>query len=105
MKELKNIGQSFDQFLLEDGIYEEVQLASLKKTIAHQIRTLMSKENIRKTELAHRMGTSRSALERLLSDQPCNVTLNTINKAAFVLGKTVTISLVDRPQNAQATQR
>ncbi len=48
MKELKNIGQSFDQFLLEDGIYEDVQLASLKKTIAHQIRTLMSKENIRK---------------------------------------------------------
>ncbi len=105
MKKLNNVGQSFDQFHLEDGIYEEVQLASLKKTIAHQIRTLMAKENIRKTELAHRMGTSRSALERLLSDQPCNVALNTINNAAFVFDKTVTISLVDRPQNAQTTQR
>ncbi len=98
MKELKNIGQDFDQFLVEDGIYEEVQLASLKKTIAHQIKTLMDKENIKKTELANRMGTSRSALERLLSDKPCNVTLNTINKAAFVLGKSVAISLVDRPR-------
>ena len=95
----KHVGQTFDQFLQENGIYEEVQLIALKKTISHQIKMLMSKENINKSELAHRMGTSRSSLDRLLSDESCNVTLNTINKAALVLGKRVDISLVDlQPQ-------
>ncbi len=91
----KHIGQTFDQFLQENGIYEEVQLMALKKTISHQIKMLMHKENIKKSELAHRMGTSRASLDRLLSDEHSNVTLNTINKAALVLGKRVDISLVD----------
>jgi DNA-binding Xre family transcriptional regulator len=96
----KHIGQSFEQFLHEDGIYEDVQLMALKKTISHQIKTLMRKENINKTDLARKMGTSRSSLERLLSDESTNITLNTINKAALVLGKRVDISLVDlQPEN------
>jgi DNA-binding Xre family transcriptional regulator len=92
----KHTGQTFDQFLQEDGIYEEVQLMALKKTISHQIKMLLHKENIKKSELAQRMGTSRSSLDRLLRDESSNVTLNTINKAALVLGKRVDISLVDR---------
>jgi len=51
----KHIGQSFEQFLHEDGIYEDVQLMALKKTISHQIKTLMHKENINKTDLARKM--------------------------------------------------
>lgn len=101
----KHIGQSFDQFLLEDGIYEEVQLKALKKTIAHQIKALMEKENIKKSELAQKMGTSRSSLDRLLSDETSNVTLNTINKAAYVLGKKVDISLIDLSPQKQNVQQ
>ena len=101
----KNIGHSFDQFLQENGIFEEVQLKALKKTIAHQIKALMQKEKIKKTEIARKMGTSRSSLDRLLSDEPSNVTLNTINKAAYVLGKKVDISLIDIAPQKQKTQR
>ncbi len=102
----ENIGQSFDQFLLEDGIYEEVQLKALKKTIADQIKKLMQKEKIKKSELAKKMGTSRSSLERLLSEESYNVTLNTINRAAYVLGKKVDISLIDlQPQERNAQQQ
>lgn len=101
----KHIGQSFDQFLLEDDIYEEVQLKALKKTIAHQIKALMEKENIKKSELAQKMGTSRSSLDRLLSDETSNVTLNTINKAAYVLGKKVDISLIDLSPQKQNVQQ
>ncbi|EFI33881.1 transcriptional regulator, XRE family [Desulfonatronospira thiodismutans ASO3-1] len=98
----KHMGQPFDQFLQEEGIYEEVQLMALKKTISHQIRVLMDKENIKKAELARKMGTSRSSLERLLSDESSNITLHTINKAALVLGKRLDISLVDlHPEEAQ----
>ena len=91
----KHMGQTFDQFLQEDGIYEEVQLMALKKTISQQIKILMNKEHLKKTEMAQRMGTSRSSLDRLLNDESSNITLNTINKAALILGKRVDISLVD----------
>lgn len=91
----KHMGQTFDQFLQEDGIYEEVQLMALKKTISKQIKILMNKEHLKKTEMAQRMGTSRSSLDRLLNDESSNITLNTINKAALILGKRVDISLVD----------
>ncbi|MDZ7762533.1 MAG: helix-turn-helix transcriptional regulator [Desulfovermiculus sp.] len=91
----KHMGQTFDQFLQEDGIYEEVQLMALKKTISQQIKLLMNKEHLNKTEMAQRMGTSRSSLDRLLNDESSNITLNTINKAAIILGKRVDISLVD----------
>ncbi len=106
MTNSKHIGQAFDQFLQEEGIYEEVQLMAIKKTISHQIKMLMSKENIKKSELAQRMGTSRSSLERLLREESSNVTLNTINKAALVLGKRVDISLVDlQPQEQKVQER
>jgi len=91
----KHIGQSFDDFLQEESIYEEVQLNALKKTLAYQIKTMMHKQGIRKTEMATRMKTSRSSLERLLNEESCNVTITTISKAASVLGKRIELSLVD----------
>jgi antitoxin HicB len=95
MVDKRHIGQSFDDFLREEGIYEEVQLNALKQTLAHQIKTMMQKQDIRKTEMALRMRTSRSSLERLLNEESCNVTIATISKAAAVLGKRIEISLVD----------
>ena len=91
----KHIGQSFDDFLREDNIYEKVQLNALKKTLAHQIKTMMHQQGIRKTEMASRMQTSRSSLDRLLSEESNNVTISTISKAAFVLGKRIEFLLVD----------
>ncbi len=94
---LKNshAGQSFDDFLQEEGIYEQVQLNALKKTLAHQIKTMMEEQGLRKTQMATRMKTSRSALERLLNEQAHNVTISTISKAAAVLGKRIEMELVD----------
>ena len=91
----KHVGQNFEDFLQEDGIYEEVQLNALKKTIAHQIRSMMKEKGIRKTEMAIRMETSRSSLERLLNEESFNITISTISKAAAVLGKRIELSLVD----------
>ena len=91
----KHVGQNFEDFLQEDGIYEEVQLNALKKTIAHQIRSMMKEKGIRKTEMAIRMKTSRSSLERLFNEESFNITISTISKAAAVLGKRIDLSLVD----------
>lgn len=95
MVKKKHIGQGFDDFLQEEGIYEQVQLNALKKTLAHQIKTMMYEQGIRKTEMASRMKTSRSSLERLLNEESYNVTIATISKAAAVLGKRIELSIVD----------
>ena len=91
----KHVGQSFDDFLKEDGIFEEVKWNALKKTVAHQIKTMMNEQGIKKSRMAERMNTSRSSLERLLDEESGNVTINTISKAAAVLGKRIEFSLVD----------
>lgn len=89
------VGQVFDDFLRGEDIYEEVQLNALKKTLASQIKTMMHEKGIKKTEMASRMNTSRSSLDRLLNEKSCNVTINTISKAATILGKRIELSLVD----------
>ncbi len=95
MVKKQHVGQGFEDFLQEQGIYEQVQLNALKKTLAHQIKNMMDEQGIRKTEMATRMKTSRSSLERLLNEQTYNITIATISKAAAVLGKRVEMSLVD----------
>ena len=95
----KHVGQGFKDFLQEEGIYEQVQLNALKKTLAHQIKAMMDERGIPKTEMASRMKTSRSSLERLLNEDACNVTIATISKAATVLGKRIELSLVDNRES------
>ena len=96
MVEMNHVGQRFDDFLQEEGIYEKVQLNALKKTLAHQIKTMMEEQGIRKAEMATRMKTSRSSLGRLLNEEAYNVTIATISKAATVLGKRIELSLVEK---------
>ena len=91
----KHVGQEFENFLQEEGIYEQVQLNALKKTLAHQIKAMMEERGIPKTEMASRMNTSRSSLDRLLNEDSYNVTIATISKAASVLGKRIELSLID----------
>lgn len=91
----KHVGQKFEDFLQEENIYEQVQLNALKKTLAHQIKAMMKERGIPKTEMASRMKTSRSSLDRLLNENSYNVTIATISKAASVLGKRIELSLID----------
>lgn len=55
----------------------------------------MEERGIPKTEMANRMKTSRSSLDRLLNEESYNVTIATISKAASVLGKRIELSLVE----------
>ena len=66
-----HIGQSFGDFLCEKGIYEEVQFNALKKDLAQQIKSMMDEKGIRKSEMARRMKTSRSSLDRLFNEDLC----------------------------------
>jgi len=90
----KAIGSSFDDFLEAEGIKEAVEAGAIKKRISFQLLETIQKENLTKTELAHRLDTSRAAVDRLLDPENESVTLLTLMKAASVLGKKLKLELV-----------
>ena len=86
------IGSDFDDFLDQEGILDEVEALAIKKVIASMVEQAMGEAHLTKTEMARRMGTSRSQLDRLLDPTCASVTLTTVTKAAKALGKKVSIN-------------
>ena len=89
----KNIGSSFDDFLKEEAMLEEVTAVVMKRVIAWQIAQEMKAQQLTKTALAKRMHTSRAALNRLLDENDSSLTLTTLASAAAALGKKVNLQL------------
>ncbi|MYN26307.1 XRE family transcriptional regulator [Duganella levis] len=90
----KNIGSNFDDFLMEEGLLEEAAVVAVKRIIAWQIAEEMKGQNMTKTSLAEKMGTSRASLNRLLNQNDSSLTLTTLTSAAAALGKKIKIELV-----------
>jgi len=90
----KNIGSSFDSWLREEGSYEEVSAAAIKRVVARQIEAAMRRKGLTKAEMARRMRTSRAALNRLLDPENDAVTLATLQKAADAVGREIRLELV-----------
>ena len=90
----ENRGSSFDGWLQEEGIYDEVSAAAIKRVLARQIEHAMKEKRLSKAEVARRMQTSRAALDRLLDAQNGSVTLNTLYRAAAAVGRQVRLELV-----------
>ncbi|MGA2327317.1 MAG: XRE family transcriptional regulator [Bryobacteraceae bacterium] len=90
----KNMGSSFDRWLREEGMYEEVAATAIKRVLARQVEAAMKEKQVSKAEMARRMHTSRAALDRLLDPDYDAVTLSTLRKAAVVLGREIRLELV-----------
>jgi DNA-binding Xre family transcriptional regulator len=90
----KYIGSTFDNFLEEEGMKDEVENDSIKKIIAFQLQETIKVENLTKTELARKMEMSRAAVDRLLDPYNESVTLFTLKKAAAIFGKRIKMELV-----------
>jgi predicted XRE-type DNA-binding protein len=90
----KNIGSSFDSWLRQEGIYEQVTAAAIKRVLARQVEAAMKEKRFTKAEMARRMHTSRAALDRLLDPEYDAVTLNTLQKAAAAVGREIRLELV-----------
>jgi predicted XRE-type DNA-binding protein len=88
------IGSSFENFLEEENIKEEVETNAVKRIIALQMQENLSQENLTKTELAVQLKTSRAAIDRLLDPYNESVTLLTLKKAASIMGKKIKLELV-----------
>jgi antitoxin HicB len=95
MKKNSHIGSSLDDLFEEEGTLNEINIIAVKRVIAWQIQQEMAKKNLSKTEMAQQMQTSRSSLDRLLDPDNPAVTLDTIERAARVIGKKVRFELVD----------
>ena len=94
MKKKGRIGSSFDDFLKQDGIYEEVTARAIKRVIARQLDALMQDQGLTKSNLAKRMRTSRAQLDRLLDPDNESVTLGTLTRAAQAVGRQLRMELV-----------
>ncbi len=92
--EHKNIGGSFDEFLEDEGVLESAEKVAIKRVVALQLQQEMEKKKIKKSELAIKMGTSRSSLDRLLDPNNESITFKTLKRAASALNKRVIIQLV-----------
>ena len=88
-------GSTFDSFLEEEGIREEVEAIAIKRVLAWQLQQAMRKQQKTKQAMARQLRTSRSQLDRLLDPQNVSVTLDTITRAARALGKRVIIRVAD----------
>jgi antitoxin HicB len=98
----KHFGSSFEDFLKDEGIHEEATTHAIKRVLAWQISEAMKSKRISKSEMAKRMQTSRSQLERFLDPENSKVLLETVQRAAAALGKRVTISLENEPGRRSA---
>jgi antitoxin HicB len=88
-----HIGSNLDDFLNEDGLLAEAEAIAIKRVIAYRLEQAMQQQRLSKAELARRMGTSRSALDRLLDPDNPSVTLLTLERAAKALGQRIRIEL------------
>ena len=89
----KNIGSDFHDYLDEDGLLAEATAVAVKRYIAFELAKKMSEKNLSKSEMARRMKTSRSALDRLLDPGNSSVTLQTLQSAAQALGGRLKVEL------------
>lgn len=87
------LGSDFDDFLREEGTLEHCQAVAVKRVLAYQLQEFMEQNQISKTEMASRMHTSRTALDRLLNPNNTAVTLDSMVKVACLMGKRLNVSL------------
>jgi predicted XRE-type DNA-binding protein len=94
VKKRTHWGSTLNDFLKEEGIYEEAKTQVAKEMIAWQIQQAMKKKGLTKKRMAELMETSRTQIDRLLNPRDHNVTLATLEKAAAIVGRQLRLELV-----------
>jgi transcriptional regulator with XRE-family HTH domain len=86
-------GSTLDEFLDEEGIREAAKAEAVTRVIAWQLGEEMKRQGINKTQLAALMNTSRAQVDRILKAKG-NVTIETLQRAAALVGRQVRVELV-----------
>ena len=85
--------ETFETFLKDEGLHEEATAKALKRVLTWQIAEAMAEQGFTKTEMARRMKTSRAQLDRLLDPDNDKVQLETLQRAASALGRTLRVEI------------
>ena len=95
MSKQKNphIGASLDEFLKEEGVFEETQAQAIKEVVAWQLAEAMKARKLSRARLAVLLKTSRTQMNRLL-DPTHDITLSSLQRAAKLVGRRVHLELV-----------
>ena len=89
----RHMGSSIDDFLKEEGIFEEAQMQAVKEVVAWQLLEAMKEKKISKNRMARLLKTSRTQVDRLLNAKN-DVTLSSLQRAAAIVGRRLTIELI-----------
>ena len=87
-------GSTLDDFLKEEGIHQQATTAAIKSVVALQLAREMKKKRISKKRLAELMHTSRAQVDRILDPDKGNVTIETLQRAAALVGRQLRFELV-----------
>lgn len=87
----QHTGSSFDDFLEQEDILEEVSANAHKRLLALQLADIMQEKHITKTSLAKQLNTSRSQLDRILDPENTAITIEVLERVAHAVGKTLKI--------------
>lgn len=89
----KNIGSKFENFLQEEDLLVETEALALKRVFSWEILKSMQEQNLTKSQVAKKIGTSRAAFDRFLDPKNTSVTLKSLEKTAIAVGRRITIEL------------
>jgi len=89
----KHLGSGIDDFLKEEGIFEEAQTQAIKEVVAWQLAEAMKNQKILEEQDATMLKTRRTQVDRLL-DPKNDITLSSLQRAAAMVGRRVSIELV-----------
>ena len=89
----EHMGSSLDDFLKQEGDFDEAQAQAIKEVVAWQLAEAMKKRKLSKNKMAALLKTSRTQVNRLL-DPEHDITLSSLQRAAAIVGRRVTIELV-----------
>jgi hypothetical protein len=92
-KRRKHTGSSIDDFLKEEGIFEEAQAQAVKEVVAWQLDEARKKRRISKNKMAILLKTSRTQVDRIL-DPKNDITLSSLQRAAAIVGRRVIVELI-----------
>lgn len=90
----KHRGSTLDDFLAQEGVLEKFQAKAVKEVVAWQLAEAMRERKLSKNQLAKQMHTSRTQVDRVLDPGAGNVTIETLQRAAQLVGRRVKIELV-----------
>jgi DNA-binding Xre family transcriptional regulator len=91
----KHRGSTLDEFLTQERVFEKFQAKAIKEVVAWQLAEAMRERKLSKNQLAKQMHTSRTQVDRVLDPEAGNVTLETLQRAAELVGRRVKIELVE----------